>query len=311
MILSKVRHLIWVGLYAAFIGAAFFLRQHMLGTGASEIWGWDYQTFVSQINSWRWIAYTGFRHPGLGVVMSPLVVSQHIWSGAYLFVMPAIATATAFLIWRLAGWIGLLVWLSFPTTWILAGTPESFPMAQLVLIATVALILHNKNPLVAMICGAVNGLITITNGVKPLLTVKWKMRYLFVAGGVVLLGVLFFCLRSIVSGRSLLGGLQGTLVWIPETRNLPFEWYGFFIRPIGLAQSIVIYPVAIWAIVRLVGARDSSLMKILLPMFAVDALIHLVIGWGMSEPWVFAPHWIWMLPLLIGKGFCCENRSRL
>ena len=87
-------------LYVAFVGAAFLMRVHLAESGVAEIWGWDYQTFVGQIQDWWWIGYFGFRHPGLGLVCSPLVALEHVWSGAYLLVMP--------------------------TTWILAGARRAF-----------------------------------------------------------------------------------------------------------------------------------------------------------------------------------------
>ena len=87
--------LFWLLMYLTFVVSSHLLRMWMAQHGAAEIWGWDYGTFVWQINDWSWITYAGFRHPGLGVVMSPLVALQHVWSGAYLWVMPGVATATA------------------------------------------------------------------------------------------------------------------------------------------------------------------------------------------------------------------------
>ena len=308
---------IWLTLYAAFVGAAFALRSWMLRHGLQEIWGWDYATFVGQINDWRWIGYFGFRHPGLGLVASPLVMLQHLWSLAYLFVMPAVATATSWLIWRMAGWLGLGVWLVFPTTWLMAGTPESFPLAQLALVASVFGMLRARLgvahwgqralPILVVLASGVNGAITLTNGIKPIAAYvatcgDWRKAAKIVGAGlaVVALGVGFFALRACVTGRGIGAGLEATLSWIPGNRNLLQELYGFFIRPVGLIQSIVVYPLVVWSFVRQLRCRDFTLLRLLGPMFAVDASIHGVVGWGMSEPWVFAPHWIWMLPLLVG-----------
>ena len=322
----------WLALYAAFVGAAFALRAWMLRHDAQEIWGWDYATFVGQINDWRWIGYFGFRHPGLGLVASPLVVLQHVWSLAYLFVMPAVATATAWLIWRKAGWLALGIWLTFPTTWLLAGMPESFPLAQLALVASVCFAqnwrgvsdtlrhllffgkrTHLSNTSVhfagILLFSAVNGAITLTNGIKPLAAyvatcVNWRKVAKIVGAGsaVAALGVGFFALRACITGRGIGAGLKATLSWIPENRNLLQALYGFFIRPVGVWQSLVVYPLVIWSSARQFCRRDFALLRMLGSMFAVDAAIHLVIGWGMSEPWVFAPHWIWMMPMIVGQG---------
>ncbi|MGN0834035.1 MAG: DUF6080 domain-containing protein [Kiritimatiellia bacterium] len=316
--MKYVKHLFWIVLYGAFVLLAFVLGGTVFAQGFTEIWGWDYQTFIGQINDWRWIGYFGFRHPGLGIVASPLVVLQHIWSGAYLFVMPAVATATAWLIWRMAGWIGLVVWLLFPTTWLMAGIPESFPLAQLALVGSVcwqtrrhdapeAAQTKRPPPLVILICfSALNGMITLTNGIKPIVAYvatcgDWK-KVARIAGAAVLIvlgGVGFFAVRACVTGRDVGAGLEATLRWIPEARNLPREFYGFFIRPVGVVQSCFVYPAALFGLYRLIRARQHLSLFIYTSYFVVDVCIHCVIGWGMAEPWVFAPHWIWMLPLVI------------
>lgn len=332
--MSVKRHMFWLVLYAAFVGAAYVLRSWMGQSGAMEIWGWDYGTFVRQIGEWTWITYMGFRHPGLGYVLSPLVAVQHVWHDGYLWFMPAVATATAWLIWKMGGRVGLAAWLAMPTTWLLAGTPESFPVAQLALVGSCHWILngnrvaarwgHRALPVggavgrwgYGLICGAfavVNTMITLTNGGKVVLAwmvVNWKSlnRKTLIRGGVamltlVALGVGFFYVRTLVTGRGMGDGLAATFVWIPEERNLPRELYGFFIRPVGLCQSFVIYPLALFGICRMIRTRQMSLPLLLASYFAVDVCIHVIVGWGMKEPWVFAPHWIWILAILSGRGF--------
>lgn len=334
----------WLFIYFSFVCAAYALRAWMTRQGVSEIWGWDYQLFVRQIQDWWWIGYFGFRHPGLGIVCSPIVVLEHVWDGAYLFVMPVVATVTAWLIWKMSGWIGLGVWLALPTTWILAGTPESFPLAQLALVGSVWCVnggstvrpLRNKElslcksgqetaspfmrtGLVVVGWAVLNAAITLTNGVKPLfgwLVLNWNGldRKTLVRGGaavlgLVLLGVGFFYVRTLVTGRGMGAGLEATLSWIPAERNLPRELYGFFIRPVGLYQSLIIYPCTFYAVWKQILAHRTSLLLILISYFAVDVFLHCIVGWGMREPWVFAPHWIWMLPLLIGRGFWYSNNK--
>jgi len=315
------RHIFWTFLYAAFVAAACCLCATVAEQKSTEVWGWDYQTFFGQIQDWRWIGYFGFRHPGLGLVMSPLVVLEHLWIGAYLLVMPAIATLTAWLIWRMSGKWGLLAWLSFPTTWLMASIPESFPVAQLALVASVCSVLcigYRFKYRVVVAFAVLNTMITLTNGVKPMLgwlALNWKEldRKAIVRGAIGLaamavLGVGFFYVRTLMTGRGMGAGIEATLSWIPAERNIPRELYGFFIRPVGLVQSFIVYPLVAVGMCRAIHFRHKSLrltsyslLPILLSYFCVDLVIHLVIGWGMAEPWIFAPHWIWMLPLLLSE----------
>ena len=341
-----VKPMFWLVLYVAFVGAAYVLRSWMGQSGAVEIWGWDYQTFAGQIQDWRWIGYFGFRHPGLGLVCSPLVALEHVWSGAYLLVMPAVATATAWMIWKMGGWGGLGVWLVMPTTWLLAGTPESFPVAQLALVGSAwwlgkgprssfcksgkdsaspskciapakciaplkwVISFLDVHKVVAGAFALLNTMVTLTNGGKVVLAwlvtraKKWDVVCVLVLGAFALtLGVVFFALRAHVNGRDWMDGVRATLVWIPDERNLPRELYGFFIRPVGLYQSFVVYPLALLGVCQMVRKHQTSLLLVLASYFAVDIGIHVIVGWGMKEPWVFAPHWIWILAILAGRGF--------
>ncbi len=317
--MSKVRIIFWAFLYAAFSVAAWVIYWQMQETGAAEFFGWDYQTFVRQIQDWRWIGSFGFRHPGLGLVMSPLVALEHLWSNAYLFVMPAIATVTAWMIYQMSNKWGLFVWLTFPTTWLMAGIPESFPVAQLALVASVWYFerqpsrkvseesLGFRELLLVLGWASLNSAITLTNGIKPVLaylaTCRDRKNILWIVGGVVAVvafGCAFFGVRSLLTGRGIGAGILATLSWIPTERNLPQELYGFFIRPIGLMQSCFVYPLVIYVIIRKIYNHQVASLLVPASYFFVDFVIHCVIGWGMSEPWIFAPHWIWVLPLLVG-----------
>ena len=80
-------------------------------------------------------------------------------------------------------------------------------------------------------------------------------------------------------------------MWVPESRNLLQEFYGFFVRPVGFCQSFIVYPILIWSLTRLRSSADKVLILSLFSYFTVDFIIHFVIGWGMAEPWLFAPHW--------------------
>lgn len=321
----RLRWCWWVALYAAFVVFAIALRNWVMNAGMESVWGWDYVTFVGQIGEWRWIGYFGFRHPGLGIVCSPLVVLQHLWSGAYLLVMPTIALMTAWLIWRMAGWLALGVWLIFPTTWLMAGIPESFPLAQLLLLLSVFFapkwrgVSDTSRPcasgMLLFLLSVLNGMVTLTNGVKPIVAYvvscgDWKKlaKVVGATAALLALGLGIFVIRAGATGRGIGAGFEATLSWIPETRNLPREAWGFFVRPVGILQSCMVYPLFLLAIYRLVCTHRVSSLVLLAAYFAVDVLIHWIIGWGMSESWVFAPHWIWMLPLVIGCGLKGDER---
>lgn len=306
-----VNIIVWPVLYLAFLACAIGIRQKVTSEGLSEIWGWDYRTFVNQIQTWGYISYFGFRHPGLGFLLSPLVALEHLWCAAYVVVMPSVALLTAALIKRMSGWVGLMVWLSFPTTWLMAGTPESFPIAQLALVASVFVGLGVKGVgcKSAIVLSTINGLVTLTNGVKPMLgylvTCRDKKRVLRIAAmcaGLAVLGAAFFYARTLITGRGCMAGIAKTLSWIPESRDLPRELYDFFVRPVGFYQSFVVYPLVVFGMARAFVAKRFKTMSMLCAYFLVDVIIHLVIGWGGAELWVFAPHWIWILPLLCSSG---------
>lgn len=303
----------WTLLYAAFVLAAVMLRAALAEPENAEILGWDYGLYVRQIQDWSWVAYTGFRHPGLGLVMSPLVALEHLWPLAYLLVMPLVALATAGLVFRLGGWLALALHLLLPGTWLLAGTPESFPVAELGLVASVAFAAWGSSRR-ALVFAALNAAVTLTNGAKVILAFvvasprRRDVRRLVVAGAVLAaMGVVFFLVRAQLTGRPCGEGIVKTLSWIPETRRLGRELYGFFLRPMGIA-ALLVYPLAFGGAVRILrggSVEERALLKALAAYFAVDALIHLVIGWGMAEPWVFAPHYQWMAVVLAGK---CRGR---
>ena len=79
---------------------------------------------------------------------------------------------------------------------------------------------------------------------------NWRKLVKLVGAGLVAvaLGVGFFALRACITGRGIGAGLEATLSWIPENRNLLQELYGFFIRPVGVWQSLVVYPLVAWSL---------------------------------------------------------------
>lgn len=311
----------WIGLYVCFMVFAVIVKQQLESSGAVELWGWDYRTFVSNIQNWGYITYFGFRHPGLGVILSPLVALEHLWPTAYLVFMPGVAVATAYLIFKMAGWGGLIIWLSFPMTWLMSAIPESFPIAQLALAGSLYWFLKNKiekrdKSCIKLYCALgfsiVNGMITLTNGIKPLLAYlilcRNRNRILAVLIGIfiaIAAGWMFFYVRSILADRDFVKSISATMAWVPAQRCLLQELSGFFIRPVGFVQSLLVYPLLIISFVKFKYFEDKNLILTMGAYFIIDVVIHLVIGWGMMEPWIFAPHWLFMVPVVIGR--CLTN----
>lgn len=309
----------WIGLYLSFVIFAVIVKRYVEDCGLEELWGWDYKAFVEQIRDWGYVTYFGFRHPGLGMILSPLVVIEHFLPMAYLAVFPGVAVGTAYLIFKMSGWVGLLVWLCFPTTWWMAAIPESFPLAQLALVGSFYWFLNNrtledkkdsKQLYWAFGFAVLNGIVTLSNGLKPALaylaTCRDRKRMWKILSGVAVAtvaGVIFYYVRSVITGRDISKNIAITLMWIPESRDLLKELYGFFVRPVGFYQSLIVYPIFIWGLTKLRRSVDKILILSLISYFAVDFMIHFIIGWGMVEPWLFAPHWLFMVPVIIGRVY--------
>lgn len=117
-------------------------------------------------------------------------------------------------------------------------------------------------------CCVINGMITLTNGLKPLVAYivscgdrKQVRRILWCAVSAVALGVAVFGMRAWMTGRGVGAGVEATLSWIPANRDFICEALGFFVRPVGVLQSCVIYPLVMWSAVILIRNRDFTLCE--------------------------------------------------
>lgn len=192
---------------------------------------------------------------------------------------------------------------------------------------------HLKNVRMVFLLSILNGMITVTNAIKPVLAaaaLKMFPRRTFaraaVAGAVLLAaGAAFFAARLAIWNlshpeeiKTFAGCFEKTLSWIPDfsLQDKLKAAADFFLLPTGKLYSLCGFPsfcpkageilsfgtlfmAAISAVVNL----KTSLVKMMLAMFSVDVVIHLGFFWGMDEPFVFAGHWIWMVPVLIGLLF--------
>ena len=171
-------------LFIAFFVFGLWLMGNLAEKGLVEVFGYDYATFMSQMRDVRWITYTGFRHPGLGLVLSPFVLIASLLSKFgdsicdyfILAVMSGEGVLNAWLVKRIGGWIAVVMFLVFPFSWILAAVPESFPFAMTSLLLVALLANHESRYSVAagrkrcdlmwLLLFALATAITITNGLK-------------------------------------------------------------------------------------------------------------------------------------------------
>lgn len=178
--------------------------------------------------------------------------------------------------------------------------------------------------------------ITITQGAKVLIAYlvsrqMTKRDWMCLAGGaaaVVLAGVGFYMVKLVLLGSGgrtisaafadLFSCIPHDLTWAQRLRMLEM----FFFEPIlphGVPYSVSEittgysswWQYAVCAVVYLTAAvgawrmRGTLLVKVIAGMFCVDAAIHLVMFWGMSEAQIYCGHWFYALPILMagaGRG---------
>lgn len=185
--MKSLRYIFWILLFVAFVIFGLHVRRFVIITGASEVFGYDYERYMGQMRSVDWITYTGFRHPGLGLILSPFVVVASIIAkissivcDVYLVcLMAAVCVINVWLIKKIAGWFAVALFLSFGFTWILASVPESFPFAMTSLLLVVVVCKEEvrrqdvgENPLPVMVWALLAFLtsaVTITNGLKVMI----------------------------------------------------------------------------------------------------------------------------------------------
>ena len=239
-----LRIAIWGLLWAAFLVFGLWMRGQVLSHGVSEVMGYDYATFMAQFRDPAWITYTGARHPGLGLLMTPVVLLEHALDSAFggvaadvflLAFFAALATANVWFVHRIGGIMAAAVFLSFSFTWLLASVPESFPVAMHTLLAVVLAAKSSPDrpkihpamwAALFIVCSAV----TITNGLKVavayLIVNRPTRRQMLILGaiaiGVAALGTGFFMLRMArwnmqhpEAPKTICGAIAQTASWIP------------------------------------------------------------------------------------------------
>ena len=189
--------LIWM----AFLACGVCLKNWMAYSHAEGFLGYDYALYVSQLSDPRWIFYTGVRHPGLGLVMSPIVLVGEVCASfgeccrQWFFVatFASVGLVNAWLVKRIAGWVAVVVFLGFGWTWILSSVPESFPVAMTSLLLVLTLVKSDLNGrrrcLAWCVLFAACSAITITNGLKVVIAFLFVERCSRRLKGFVLLGL--------------------------------------------------------------------------------------------------------------------------
>lgn len=241
---GRVTVLIWLSLAVAFCLFGLWLNGSVYAQGIHEVFGYDYRTYMEQFRSIDWIAYTGVRHPCLGLIMSPVVVLASLMDKfdprmcdvfqVILFSM--VGVANVWMVKRISGWFGACVFLGFGFVWVLAAVPESFPLAMLTLLAVVAYALDKtileRHRIAGWIClFAICSGVTITNGLKVVIAYlvaermqkRTLMRCVAFLSASLAVGVCFFYLRMIRwnemhpdSKKSILVAIEQTLRWMPD-----------------------------------------------------------------------------------------------
>ena len=83
----------------------------------------------------------------------------------------------------------------------------------------------------------------------------------------------------------------------PFDQRMIVGGYDSFLQPALLMILYVVSLASAWV------NRRHVLVKLMGVMFLVDAVIHFVIRWGITECQLYGGHWMYILPLLLGLGF--------
>ena len=310
-----INFIVWTAIWAAFFMFGLWLKGQVVANGVTEVLGYDYATFVGQFADIGWITYTGARHPGLGFVMSPVVLLGRLLAASpclfkcfLIAVYATIGTANVWLVKRLGGWVAAIVFLCFGFTWILAAVPESFPVAMLTLLIALSCAVRTENGKLSnwawaalfALCSAV----TVTNGLKVVaaylvlnkLSIRKCAALVIVLAIIAMVGCGFFAIRMVrwnaihpEAPKTIMGALTQTAGWIPQG-------LGVLGRVKAAALNFFTVPVMPWF-----GGMD---------LFGLTSSGRPAVGWG-SGIWAVAVYAIagagaWMnRNLTIIRVMCC------
>jgi len=277
---SFVRWLPWCALLVAFCAFGLHVHGRVVEAGLQQVFGYDYATYMRQIRDFDWIAYTGFRHPGLGLVMSPVVIVSSALTKVNGFacdcfivaVMALIGVANVWLVRKIAGWFAACLFLSFGFTWVLAAVPESFPLSMTCLLSVV-LLCQSETPAQAgtalgrrdwiwLALALLTTCVTITNGLKvavAYMIFNWSriiatrisvgerrvpMWVALIAGLVIvaLAGCAFFAVRMVRWNMAHPGEVKSIAGALAQTMSWVPEGLGLLGRLKGFAVNFAVVP---------------------------------------------------------------------
>ena len=340
----------WVSVWLACFVVGMIIRVNVPTNFEFELLGYDYGKYTAYYSDLNWISYMPFRHPLLGIFSSPFVLVFDRMANAsvllyHVFLQLTFAVFGALCVWlvkQIAGWGAACIFMTFPFVWIASAVPESYAISMLVLLSVTWWVVNQhkyqmsfrQKCLVWLGFFVLAGGVTLTNALKvaimyvlstDLSKKQLKRLFLFVLM-ICLVVVCFFAIRMWLwniahpqSQKTVLKALRITLSWISTDMTIA-AWVksvicNFFLIPLTLGckaaapWAAVVYGFACYSVWVM---RRTRIVKVLLGMFAVDVVIHIVCGWAVNEAYIFSPHWMWMLPVIISCGLhvICQNDSK-
>ena len=354
------RHLLpympFVCLWAAFFAFGLHLRALMPWEALTHLHGLDYWWHGLTFSNYHFIGMASFRHPLLGLITAPLSLFGQRLSelGVWpywcfiLAVFAAVMAGAVFLVYSILKAVhgsgrgeaaaGAALFASFSYTWLLAGCPESFPLACLALLLTLrwGLPPRSSDGMTATIgwyaLAILNGGITLSNAAKVILaflaahgfTRRRIARIALVCAIAAAVGLCIILLRYLLywftHGETKAALSYGLINSISHIHGFDLRTYlslvaSFFTEPIithgdSLTENILSRPyetllapisVAALYVAAAFGAwraRRQPLVKMVLAMFSVDFMLHLIMRWGLNEGHIYCGHWFFAPALL-------------
>jgi len=221
-----------VAIFLAFAAVGLHVYNLVMACGAEEVFGYDYATYMAQMRDIKWITYTGFRHPGIGLLLSPVVlaasmlssISPPLCDGFIVFVMASMGVMNFWLVKRIGGWIAAGIFLTFGFSWVLASVPESFPFAM--------------GSLLLVIVTCCEEICRRREGVRPLPLAVWAGLFLL-AGGVTITNGAKVVIAYLICNWSQLNKMKMSIGGRKVSGLLMFVVVGMLIAFFGISFFLV------------------------------------------------------------------------
>jgi len=352
-------------LWVAFAATGIAMHEASKGHDRNEfgwvgIAGYDSEAFLSSYIHMEAMFDVGHRHPLRGIAFFPIIavgVTATDWFGpevgqrAVLACFALFGVTSFLLLWLVLAKLGApfvsrvgasALWLSFAYVWILGGIAETFGASMMILLGVTLLVAYGVRDVRAWFAACVvAGGVTVTNGVKPILSWlaaaggwdyvrklprKTVLVFCGVASGLFLAALAFLALKwTFLDGFGFFGGIHSVVsdigMYLPHGtgfgRRCWLTWNMFWCEPMLLHGKFVgaSYVTAAYgkALPHVVGAAVMALcvwsaianfwrpvVRAALLMVSFDVLLHVVVGWGFEEGYLYCGHWFWIIPLLVG-----------